>query len=201
MVRAQGRAPRGHRLIGKQPFSHWKTTSEGITLDDFTPHECSHDFHHDGYVPTYVANALVSRRPRSSFRGIQIGAGLNDGWISGIDLFRLAERSVRCCEVTERNRRTRRGEKDRHPAVLLPVALSLGRPQFPPDFGNFGRTGIDPFGLSERPFRGDKVTTFDGAARPFNQRPELAASGAHLGNVPSGLGDLGEAGRRLVGVL
>jgi hypothetical protein len=132
---------------------------------------------------------------------MEIGAGLNDDWISGIDLLRLAERPVRCREVTDRNRCTRRGEKDRHPAVLLPVALSLGRPQFPPDFADFRRIGIDPFGLSERPLRGGKVTTLDGAARPFNQRPELATSGTHLGNVPSGLGNLGEAGRRLVGVL
>lgn len=38
MVRSHGRAPRGQRLIGKQPFGHWKTTTftaglrrEGIT--------------------------------------------------------------------------------------------------------------------------------------------------------------------------
>jgi hypothetical protein len=148
-----------------------------------------------------AVNALVPPRPCSLFSGIEIGAGLNDGRIPGIDLLRLAERSVRCCKVTQRNRRTRRGEKDRHPAVLLPVALALGRPQFPSDFDDFRRIGIDPFGLSERPLRSGKVATLDGAACPFNQRPEFAASGAHLGNVPSGLGDLGEAGRRLVGVL
>jgi len=144
---------------------------------------------------------LVSPQPGRSFGGIEIGAGLNDGWISGIDLLRLAERSVGCCEIAERNRGTRRGDKDRHPAVLLPVALSLGRPQFPSHIDDFRRIGIDSLGLAERALRRGKVAPLDGPARPFNQRAELATSGAHLGNVPPGLSDLGEAGRRLVGVL
>ena len=38
MVRAYGRAPRGHRLIGKQPFGHWKTTTftAGLRFDGLT---------------------------------------------------------------------------------------------------------------------------------------------------------------------
>ena len=123
-----------------------------------------------------LANALVSPRPHSSFSGIEIGAGLNDGWISGIDLLGLAERSVRCCEVTDRNRRTRRGEKDRHPAVLLPVALSLGRPQFPADFDDLRRIGIDPFGLAERAARRWRSRHARWRGASFNQRPELATA-------------------------
>jgi len=38
MVRAYGRAPRGQRLLGKQPFGHWKTTTftAGLRCDGIT---------------------------------------------------------------------------------------------------------------------------------------------------------------------
>jgi transposase len=38
MVRAYGRAPRGQRLIGKQPFGHWLTTTftAGLRCDGIT---------------------------------------------------------------------------------------------------------------------------------------------------------------------
>ena len=38
--------------------------------------------------------------------------------------------------------------------------------------------GIDPFGLAGVRSAVTEVATLDGAACPFNQRPELAASGA-----------------------
>lgn len=38
MVRAYGRAPRGQRLLGRQPFGHWKTTTftAGLRCDGIT---------------------------------------------------------------------------------------------------------------------------------------------------------------------
>ncbi len=38
MVRAYGRSPRGQRLIGRQPFGHWKTTTftAGLRCDGIT---------------------------------------------------------------------------------------------------------------------------------------------------------------------
>lgn len=38
MVRTYGRAPRGQRLIGRQPFGHWKTTTftAGLRCDGIT---------------------------------------------------------------------------------------------------------------------------------------------------------------------
>jgi transposase len=38
MVRSHGRAPRGQRLIGRQPFGHWKTTTftAGLRCDAIT---------------------------------------------------------------------------------------------------------------------------------------------------------------------
>jgi transposase len=38
MVRAYGRCPRGQRLIGRQPFGHWKTTpfTAGLRCDGIT---------------------------------------------------------------------------------------------------------------------------------------------------------------------
>jgi transposase len=38
MVRSHGRAPRGQRLIGRQPFGHWKTTTftAGLRCDGIT---------------------------------------------------------------------------------------------------------------------------------------------------------------------
>ena len=58
-------------------------------------------------------------------RRTEIGAGLDDGWIAGVDLLGLVESPVRCGEVAERNRCTGCGDKHRHPAVLRPAALSL----------------------------------------------------------------------------
>ncbi len=105
-------------------------------------------------------------------------------------------------EITMRNSGPSGGEKHRYSAVLPLAAIPpLSRPQFPPDFDDLRCTDVDPFGLGERSFGSYKVTTLDRAAGPFYQLLKLAVIGSYLGDLPACLGDPGEAGRRLVGLL
>jgi transposase len=70
MVRLYGRAPRGRRLIGKQPFGHWKTTTftaalryDGITapfvLDGAMNRDAFLAYAHQLLAPTLSAGDIV----------------------------------------------------------------------------------------------------------------------------------------------
>jgi transposase len=73
MVRAYGRSPKGKRLIGKQPFGHWKTTTFTAAL------RC------DGITAPLVLDGAVNRDTFLAYVGQVLGPTLTEGDIVIMD--------------------------------------------------------------------------------------------------------------------
>ena len=73
MVRAYGRSPKGRRLIGRQPFGHWKTTTFTAAL------RC------DGITAPFVLDGAVNRDTFLVYVGQVLGPTLTEGDIVVMD--------------------------------------------------------------------------------------------------------------------
>jgi hypothetical protein len=69
MVRLYGRAPKGRRLIGKQPFGHWKTTTftAALRCDAITaPFVLDGAMNRDAFLPTSTRGCVPPSRQATS---------------------------------------------------------------------------------------------------------------------------------------
>jgi transposase len=73
MVRAYGRAPKGQRLIGRQPFGHWKTTTFTAGL------RC------DGITAPFVLDGAMNREAFLVYLDKVLGPTLSEGDIVVMD--------------------------------------------------------------------------------------------------------------------